>query len=65
MDGHESLGRLGDLLALAELLEDNPHADSAPVENLLQRIPLRPAEINLQVVKAMAWANGIASETLN
>jgi EAL and modified HD-GYP domain-containing signal transduction protein len=58
-------GRLGDLLALAELLEDNPHADSAPVENLLQRMPLRPAEINLQVVKAMAWANGIARETLN
>jgi EAL and modified HD-GYP domain-containing signal transduction protein len=59
-------GRLGDLLGLTELLEDNPHADSAPVENLLQRLPgLRPAEINLQVVKAMAWANGIARESLN
>ena len=57
---------LGDLLALAELLEDNPPADYPPIEILLQRMPgLRPADINLQVIKAMAWANGIARETVN
>ena len=57
------VGRIGDLLMLAELLEDDPQASGQAIDALLPRLPgLKPAEINLRLIKAMAWANNIGRE---